>query len=382
MRLSLLAALLLLATLACSDASTAPKTGGSAPLQLSLQSVVEGLTQPVFLTAPDGDARLFIVERPGRIRIMASGALEPTPFLDIRARVNNIGERGLLSMAFDPRYAANGFFYVYYVDLAGNVVLERFASTPGSDIAGSSAGVVMTIAHGGNEHHGGLIAFGPDDMLYVAPGDGRCCGDPQNNAQNLNSLLGKVLRIDVRTLPYTNPAGNPFIGQTAARAEIWAYGLRNPWRFAFDVPSGMLYISDVGQDAREELNVALTSGAGLNYGWPFMEGSACFNPSSNCSAGRSLTLPVFDYLHSEGCSIIGGYVYRGSVIPELIGHYLFSDYCRGWLRSFRVSGAGVSEQRTWAGIAMTQATSFGRDGAGELYVIAGSRIWKVVRQGG
>lgn len=365
---------------AAGNTSAAVVIYGSAPLQLSVRLVVEGLTQPVFLTAPDGDARQFIVELNGSIRIISSGALRTVPFLDIRAQVNSTGERGLLSMAFDPGYAANGYFYVYYVDIASNMVVERFASTPGSDVAGGSAGIVMAIPHGGGDHHGGLIAFGPDGMLYVAPGDGGCCGDPLNNAQNLGSPLGKVLRIDVRTLPYTIPAGNPFIGRDGARPEIWAYGLRNPWRFSFDTPAGMLYIGDVGQDEREEVNAARTSEAGLNYGWRYMEGSACYIPSSNCTTGRSLTLPVFDYSHSEGCSITGGYVYRGSAIPELTGHYLFSDYCRGWLRSFRVTGAGASEHRTWAGIETPMAVSFGRDGAGELYVIAGSRIWKLVRQ--
>ncbi|MDQ3697243.1 MAG: PQQ-dependent sugar dehydrogenase, partial [Gemmatimonadota bacterium] len=360
--------------------STATVTYGSAALQLSLQLIAEGLTEPVFLTAPDGDARQFVVERHGRIRIVENNTLLAAPFLDIRARVNFVGERGLLSMAFDAQYATNGYFYVYYVDLSGDMVVERFGSTPGSNVAGGAAGIVITIPHGGNEHHGGLIAFGPDGMLYLAPGDGRCCGDPQNNAQNLATLLGKVLRIDVRTLPYTIPAGNPFIGVAGARAEVWAYGLRNPWRFSFDAPAGMLYIADVGQDAREEVNVASTTAAGLNYGWRLMEGSACYNPSANCNLGGLLTLPVHEYLHTEGCSVTGGYVYRGSAIPELSGHYLYSDYCRGWLRSFRFSAGHATEHQSWAGITVQRSVSFGRDGAGELYMIGGERAWRIVRQ--
>ena len=363
-------------------ASTVTVTYGSAPLQLNLQLAAEGLVQPVFLTAPVSDARQFIVERPGRIRILVGGSLLATPFLDIRTRVNNTGERGMLSMAFDPGYASNGRVYVYYVNLAGNMVVERFASTPGADVAGASTGIVMDIPHGGNEHHGGLIAFGPDGMLYVAPGDGGCCGDPQNNAQNLNSLLGKMLRIDVRSLPYAIPADNPFIGRPGARPEIWAYGLRNPWRFSFDASDGRLYVGDVGQDAREELDIARTGEGGLNYGWPLMEGTACYRPTTNCEVGQSLVLPAMDYPHSEGCSITGGYVYRGSAIPELSGHYLYSDYCRGWLRSLKAAGAGAAEHRTWAGIVATQAVSFGRDGAGELYLIAGTRVWRLVRQDG
>ncbi|MEO6445654.1 MAG: PQQ-dependent sugar dehydrogenase, partial [Gemmatimonadaceae bacterium] len=367
-------------TLVQGDSSQVVVSYGSAPLQLEVQQVVSGLTQPVFLTAPEGDARLFIVERPGRVLLFANGALKSAPFLDIRSRVNNNGERGLLGMAFDPRYASNGIFYVYYVDLGGNMALERFTSTPGADVAGASGGVVMTIPHGGSEHHGGMIAFGPDSMLYLAPGDGGCCGDPQNNAQNLVNLLGKVLRIDVRTSPYSIPAGNPFIGLQPNRQEIWAYGLRNPWRFSFDAPGGMLYIGDVGQDAREEVDAIPVGTAGANFGWRFMEGIVCYNPTSNCALGRTLTRPVYDYTHADGCSVTGGYVYRGREIPEFVGHFLFSDYCRGWLRSFRVQGAGVADLRAWAGITLPQMVSFGRDGAGELYMVASNRVWKLFRK--
>jgi glucose/arabinose dehydrogenase len=362
-------------------ASAATVTYGSAPLELSLQLVTDGLTAPVFLTAPNGDTRLFVVERNGRILIVDNGTLLATPFLDIQSRVNSSGERGLLGIAFDPQYATNGYVYVYYVNLAGDMVVERFASTPGNNVAGASAGIVIVIGHRGENHHGGLVAFGPDGMLYVAPGDGGCCGDPQNLGQNTTTLLGKILRLDVRTLPYTIPAGNPFVGRPGARPEIWAYGLRNPWRFAFDSPAELLYVADVGQDTREEVNVEPTTAAGLNYGWRLMEGSACFNPSSNCNPSGTLTLPTHEYLHTEGCSVTGGFVYRGSAIPELTGHYLYSDYCRGWLRSFRFTVLdGAIEHRSWSGIAAPLTVSFGRDGAGELYMIAGTRVWSIVRQ--
>ncbi len=369
--------------------STALATGGTAvlvvtyvatPLELSVQLVADALTQPVFVTAPIGDTRLFIVERGGRIRVVVNGALLATPFLDMRSRVNNAGERGLLGMAFDPGYATNGFFYVYYVDVSGDIAVERVSSTPGSNVAGSSSGLLVVIPHRGAEHHGGMIAFGPDSLLYFAPGDGGCCGDPQNNAQNLNSLLGKVLRIDVRTVPYTIPASNPFVGRSGMRGEIWAYGLRSPWRFSFDAPTASVFIGDVGQDAREEVNVAPVSSAGLNYGWRFMEGIACYNPSLTCEDGRTLTLPAYDYPHSDGCSVIGGYVYRGVAIPELTGHYLFGDFCRGWLRSFRNTTSGAADVRAWAGIALPQTVSFGRDGAGELYVVAQTRVWRIMRK--
>jgi glucose/arabinose dehydrogenase len=360
--------------------STATVTYGSTPLQLRLELVAEELTAPVFLSAPDGDARLFLVERNGRIRIVQNGILLAMPFLDIRSRVNFVGERGMLSMAFDPQYATNGFFYVYYVDANSNLVLERFGSTPGSNVAGSVGVIVITILHGGGDHHGGLIAFGPDGMLYAGPGDGGCCGDPANAAQNTSTLLGKLLRIDVRTLPYTIPAGNPFVGRPPGRPEIWAYGLRNPWRFSFDAPTGLLFIGDVGQDDREEVNVASATAAGLNYGWRLMEGLGCFNPNTNCDPGRVLTLPVLEYFHSEGCSVTGGYVYRGSAIPELLGHYLYSDWCEGWLRSFRSTSGGVTERQSWAGIRVPETVSFGRDGAGELYMIAETRVWRIVRR--
>ena len=366
-------------TVAAATRSSATVTYTGADLQLGLQLVVSGLTNPVYLTAPDGDQRLFVVERGGRILIVKNGVLLPTPFLDIRARVNSNGERGLLSFVFDPQYATNGVFYTYYVNLGGAVTVEKFTSTPGSDVAGASAGIVITIAHGGDNHHGGQIAFGLDGMFYIAPGDGGCCGDPQNNAQNTSTLLGKMLRIDVRTTPYSIPPGNPFVGEVFAREEIWAYGLRSPWRYSFDAQSGTLYIADVGQDTREEVDVVPAASAGRNYGWRLMEGTACYNPTVACSTGVTLTLPVLEYLHNEGCSVIGGYVYRGSAIPELTGHYLYTDYCRGWLRSFRYSGGTTTDRRQWAGISVPYTVSFGHDGAGELYMVGTGRVWKIVR---
>ena len=364
--------------LSATGTGTATVTYSGAPLVFGLSPVVSGLTSPLFLTAPDGDSRLFVVERTGRVRVIEDGVVLPTPFLDIANKVNFAGERGLLGMAFDPSYATTGRFFVYYVDLAGSVTLERFGSTPGEDIAGPSLGVVMTIPHGGSEHHGGMVAFGTDGMLYFAPGDGGCCGDPNDNAQNLGTLLGKMLRIDVRATPYAVPPTNPFVDRVGQRPEIWAYGLRNPWRFSFDPLGGTLYIGDVGQDAREEVDVSPGDAAGRNYGWRRMEGMACYNPSSNCDPGATITRPVLEYLHTDGCSVTGGYVYRGRAIPELAGHYLYSDYCRGWLRSFRLAGGVVTSPRDWK-LALSGMVSFGRDGAGELYMIASDKLWKIVR---
>ena len=361
-------------------ASAASVSYQGAPLALRVEQVADGLTAPLFLDAPPGDPRLFVVERPGRVRVIENGAMLTTPFLDITSRVNFNGERGMLGMAFDPAYATNGRFFVYYVDLGGGMTLERFSSTPGSNVAGSSDGIVLAFPHGGSEHHGGTIAFGPDRMLYLGPGDGRCCGDPDNNAQFTFSLLGKILRLDVRTFPYVVPAMNPFVGRVDAREEIWAYGLRNPWRFSFDDESKLLFIGDVGQDLREEINVVSSAKAGLNYGWRLMEGSACYNPSTNCNpSGAQLTLPAHEYTHADGCSVTGGYVYRGAAIPELTGHYLYADYCRGWLRSFRVESGNVTDHRLWSGVSLPQVVSFGRDATGELYMIAGARVWRIVR---
>jgi glucose/arabinose dehydrogenase len=353
---------------------------GGAPLELGLDRVAEGLTAPVFLAAPEGDARLFIVEREGRIRILRDGTLLSTPFLDIRDRVTFTGERGLFGMAFDPAYAVNGFFYVYYTDARSDLVLERFGSSPAGDVATGSQGIVITIPHGHGNHHGGMVAFGPDGMLYLAPGDGRCCGDPDNNAQNLSTLLGKMLRIDVRTAPYTVPGGNPYVGLGGPRPEIWAHGLRSPWRFSFDPPSAMLYIADVGENAREEINAMPANRPGLNYGWRLMEGTACFNPATNCDPTGSLTRPVHEYLHADGCSVIGGYVYRGAAIPELSGHYLYADFCRGWIRSFRLDAGRATSHRSWAGANVPRPVSFGVDGAGEMYVIGSGQVWRIVRR--
>ena len=365
-------------------AATATVTYTSSTFTLSAQQIVEGLANPVYLTAPKNDPRLFIVEQPGRIRIVKDGALLATPFLDITARVVSGGERGLLSLAFDPAYATNGRFYVYYTGALGDIFVDRFTVSGNPDVANTASDPVFTIQHRENSNHnGGLLLFGPDGMLYAGTGDGGGAGDVPNNAQNIDVLLGKILRLNVATLPYTIPAGNPFSGQPGAD-EIWAYGLRNPWRFAFDAPSDgpppQLYIADVGQSAREEVDVADASAAGRNYGWHTMEGTQCYNPSTGCNQA-GLTLPVLDYDHSQGCSITGGFVYRGAAIPEIQGLYFYSDYCSGFLRSFRLSGGAAVDQRDWSFTNIGNVTSFGLDAAGELYMLSSSgRVYRVVKQ--
>ncbi|WP_229507876.1 sorbosone dehydrogenase family protein [Massilia sp. Dwa41.01b] len=288
-------------------------------------------------------------------------------------------------MAFDPDFARNGYVYLYYTDLAQNIVVERYASSPLPDVGDpTSALAILRVAHPQFDNHfGGQVAFGPDGMLYAGTGDGGGAGDPFGNAQNLDSLLGKILRVDVRNAsvaqPYAIPPTNPYVNQAGRRPEIWASGLRNPWRFSFD--GEQLYIADVGQDTREEVDIAAVSQGGLNYGWDIMEGSICYNAASCDRTG--MTLPVFEYEHGandvNGCSLTGGYVYRGTALPELVGRYFYSDFCRGFVKSFFATGAGVVEQRDW-GLSATQVVSFGRDGAGELYVVsAAGRIFRIAR---
>jgi len=356
-------------------------------LSLTLQPFVSGLEFPVFLTAPAGDRRQFIVERAGRVRIVDNGQLLAAPFLDIRGRTSTEGERGLLSLAFHPRYASNGYFFIYHSDLDGNIVVERLRVAGGNANAAdpASAVVLLTIPHPGfSNHYGGLLSFGPDGMLYIGTGDGGGAGDPNRNAQNLGSLLGKLLRVDVDSAApgYAVPPDNPFRGQAGRRGEIWAYGLRNPWRYAFDPDDALLYIADVGQDRNEEVDVAPLGQGGNNYGWNIMEGTQCYNAANCDSAG--LTLPAYEYAHgaadANGCSITGGYVYRGAAIPQLRGEYLFSDYCGGWLKSLRYQNGRASKARDWAAGA-GNVVSFGRDGQNELYLLnAAGAVYRIGRR--
>ena len=366
-------------------------------LRLGLQAVAgaTGLTNAVFLTAAPGDTtRLFIVEQAGRIRILKNGGL--LTFLDISSSVLAGGEQGLLSMAFDPNYATNGFFYVYFTapvagDPGGSLVVNRYQVSSNQDVANPTPLRIITIPHPTNtNHNGGLLRFGADGFLYMGTGDGGSGGDPLGNAQNLNVLLGKLLRIDVSSSsisqPYVSPPSN--ILNAGQRPEIWAYGLRNPWRYAFDVATSRLYIADVGQGAREEVDVAVaattaspSTGAGLNYGWNVTEGTQCYPPGGSCSTAGQ-TLPVLDYDHTQGCSITGGVVYRGSAIPEITGRYFYSDYCNGWLRSLLFNGATATatEQVDWNITSVGNILSFGEDAQNEMYMLASSGIvYRVVK---
>jgi glucose/arabinose dehydrogenase len=361
--------LLLLAACSSPDPGDPGETPGHANLRL--QQVASGLQSPVYLTAPAADARLFVVEQPGRIRIVENGQLLPAPFLDITANVSSGGERGLLSVAFHPRYAQNGFLYVNYTDEGGNTRIERYRVSGDRNRADpASASPVLHVRQPYSNHNGGLVAFGPDGMLYIGMGDGGGGGDPQKAGQDPLQLLGKLLRIDVDAAqPYGTPADNPYAGRSGGRAEIWATGLRNPWRFSWDRTANLLYLADVGQNRLEEVNVVPASQAGVNYGWVVMEGSDCFEPRSGCQR-TGLALPVLEYTHDDGCSITGGFVYRGQAIPALRGHYLYADYCQGWVRSFRYANGQAADKRSYALENVGNISSFGEDSRGELYVIS------------
>ncbi len=336
-----------------------------------LEKVATGFTQPTYLThAGDGSGRLFVVEKPGRVWIVENGTRRPEPFLDIRDRVRaRESERGLLSIAFHPDYEHNGRFFVDYTDRDGNTVVSEFTvSSDPYQADPNSERVLLYIKQPAANHNGGQLQFGPDGYLYIGMGDGGRAGDPWGNAQNLGVLLGKLLRIDVDAgEPYGIPPDNPFVSSREGRPEIWAYGLRNPWRFSFDRASGDLYIADVGQNKWEEVDVAWAPDpGGQNYGWDIMEGFHCFEPAEGCDP-TGLTPPVLEYGHDLGCSITGGYVYRGQKYRDLQGTYFFSDYCTGRLWGMRPLDGGWQ----WAEFLATglNVSTFGEDEEGEIYVL-------------
>lgn len=342
--------------------------------------VIAGLSSPADLqSVPTDPSRLFVVEQAGRIRVLRGGALLATPFLDISARILSGGERGLLGLAFHPQFAANGRLFVNYTDRSGDTHISEFrAAPPGGDQAdATSERELMLVRQPFSNHNGGGLAFGNDGFLYIALGDGGSAGDPQRNAMNLGSRLGKMLRIDVDGgQPFVVPADNPFVGQAGILPEIWAYGLRNPWRFSFDRSTGDLYIGDVGQGALEEIDVGLASRrGGENYGWNTMEGTRCFSPSSGCDMS-GLTFPVAEYGRSDGFSVTGGVVYRGCRMPGYAGHYFYADFGSGMIRSFRLDEGGTArDARDWTaalsgtGRAIRNPSSFGVDADGEMYIV-------------
>src|SRR5438309_3703271 len=345
----------------------------AAPPAVTLRPVASGLTLPVEIAhAGDGSGRLFVVGQGGAIKIIRDGAVLATPFLDITAQVLSGGERGLLGLAFHPQFRSNGKFYVYYTRRTDGtiVVSEYLRGAANADVADpATERQLFTVTHPLSNHNGGHIVFGPDGYLYIGIGDGGGGGDQNNNAQNLGVRLGKLLRIDVNAAPgFAVPPGNPLVAQAGALPEIWAYGLRNPWKFNFDRATGDLLIADVGQNAWEEVDFEPTGDpGGRNYGWRITEGNHCFNPSSGCNL-TGITLPIIEYGHnfsSGGFAIIGGYVYRGRKSAALRGFYLYGDNV-----SNHMWAAAASEG--WAPFSLINGPSgistFGEDEAGELYV--------------
>jgi glucose/arabinose dehydrogenase len=334
------------------------------------QSVADGLERPVGLfNAGDGSGRLFVLEQPGTIRIIKEGEVLPTPFLDIVDRVGSGGsEQGLLGLAFHPNYAENGHFYVNYTDRNGNTVIARFSVSDNPDQADPASEVqLLGVEQPFGNHNGGMLAFGPDGYLYLGLGDGGSAGDPFGNAQSLSTLLGKILRIDVDDGdPYAIPPDNPF-ASGGGRPEIWAYGLRNPWRFSFDLLTNDLYIGDVGQNQWEEIDfLPAGSPGGANFGWNYREGAHPYEGSP--PAGLNLIDPVAEYDHSQGCSVTGGYVYRGQDLPDWSGVYLYGDYCSGlvWGLLHLPDGSWQNARLFESG---ARITSFGQDQAGEIYLV-------------
>lgn len=365
--------------------------------RLSSEIVAEGFSKPVYVCqAPGDDERLFVLEQRGVIRIVRNGRKIPQFFVDLRDRVHNPvmpgDERGLLGMAFHPRYQLNGYVYLNYVNKDDYTIISRFTLTDLPDkLDENSEKVLIKLKQPFSNHNGGHLAFGSDGYLYISLGDGGKWGDPYNNAQNLNTLLGKILRIDVESGdPYLIPPDNPFVDNLEAKGEIWLYGLRNPWRFSFDGKTGDIYIGDVGQDMWEEIDfISAEEAGGENLGWRVMEGSHCYHPPEGCEPTG--IPPIYEYPNDanymkvltglsepnvDGCSVTGGYVYRGKKIPSLIGTYFFADYCSGNVWTFKVSNGGVedfqnrtAEINLGGGEFVNNISSFGEGNDGELYLV-------------
>jgi glucose/arabinose dehydrogenase len=355
-----------------------------AGLNVAFETVVDGLDSPLaVLSAGDDSGRIFVVQQGGQIRIVRGGSLVADPFLDISARITSGGERGLLGLAFHPNFPTDPRLFVNYTDANGDTQVSSFTVDAGRPDAadGNSEVKLLHLAQPFPNHNGGAVVFGPDGYLYISTGDGGSGGDPLGNGQSLKTLLGKILRIDVdRTdanLPYAIPPGNPFVGTADALPEIFLYGLRNPWRLSFDRATGDLWIGDVGQGAWEEIDVARAGGADENFGWNTMEGNHCFSPPDGCTR-TGLTPPVAEYSHESGCTVIGGYVYRGSAQPALAGGYLFGDYCSGTVWAIDSASDALRDPAVVLESGAS-ISSFGEDEAGELYAtdIGGGKLLRV-----
>ncbi|MGH3442498.1 MAG: PQQ-dependent sugar dehydrogenase [Nitriliruptorales bacterium] len=366
------------------EPSPTPTPSPTGPVDVALEPLPFEFDFPMLATAPAGDDRLFVVERRGTVRIVERDGGRPRlvdePFLDVSNLTRTGGEYGLLGLAFHPDHASNGRFFVHYSDRGdgGARLVEYRVSDDPNRADPDSARQLLAVDQPASNHNGGAVAFGPDGYLFLALGDGGAAADRFGNGQDPSTLLGALLRIDVDRSegdrPYAIPPDNPFADGDGGAPEVWAYGLRNPFRASFDRDTGDLYIGDVGQNAWEEVDVAPGDAAGLNYGWPITEGTHCFDPPEGCDRG-GLTMPVVEYPNGEGgaCGVIGGHVYRGSAMPGFAGTYVYGELCAGWVRSFRAEARGdgtfdVGEERELL-TGLGGVISFGEDGAGELYVI-------------
>ena len=369
----------------CGDSSGLVATGGG-DFPVDLELVADGFDAPVFVTAAPGDTdRLFVVEQGGVIRVVRDGTVLEEPFLDITNLVSTGEERGLLGLAFHPDYLFNGWFFINYTDTVGDTRVVRYTVSGDPDVADPDSWLdILVVEQPYPNHNGGMLAFDARSLLYIGLGDGGGSDDPDDNAQDPGTLLGSMLRVNVNgstvSQPYVIPVSNPFVGDPEVRPETWAYGLRNPWRYSFDRATGDLYIADVGQSAWEEVSVQPGgSPGGQNYGWPILEGTRCYPAGTACN-DDGLTLPVHTYAHGDGCSVTGGYVYRGEAIPQLSGRYLFGDFCGGWVRSFLLSGGEATDVREHPDLAPGgNVVSFGQDALGELYVVEhGGAVYRIV----
>jgi glucose/arabinose dehydrogenase len=368
--------LTLIVAIAFAAAALGPGAGPTQALSGSLTLVAGGFAKPLFVAEPpDGSGRLFVVEQGGRIRIVKNGSVLGTPFLDISWAVSTASEQGLLGLAFHPKFATNRKFYVNFTRANGDTAINEYrASSSNADVADmSTRRRIITIAQPYANHNGGHMTFGRDGYLYIATGDGGSAGDPGNRAQRVDTLLGKILRIDINgtlgSRQYRIPKSNPWVGKTG-RNEIWSRGLRNPWRFSFDRSTGDLWIGDVGQSRYEEIDrssASVGAGKGKNFGWRVLEGNACYRPSSGCDRSGKVS-PVVVYGRTDGCSVTGGYVYRGSASPALVGRYVFGDYCSGkiWTIANRAKRPATKQLLIDTNL---NISSFGEDAAGELYVV-------------
>ncbi len=366
----------------CGTSPNEPPPPGNLDATLALEVVTSALNQPIDLTAPPADPRLFVAEQIGRIRIIDNGQLLATPFLDVTGDVDCCGEEGLLGIAFHPDYESNGYFYVSYTHTNGDSRLDRFTVSANANVADPNSRLpILAIQQPFSNHNGGQVVFGSDGMLYWSLGDGGSGNDPLDSGQSPNTWLGSILRIDVDAgSPYDIPPDNPFANGANGAPEVWAYGLRNPWRFSFDRVENVIYIGDVGQGSWEEVNAQHADLAPVNYGWKIMEGRHC-RPGgpTNCDQ-TGLTLPAIEYVNDgASCAVLGGFVYRGSAIPEVVGHYFYSDFCGGWLRSFRYDNGTVSSEMSWDVGGLGSPRGFGEDASGELYILADSNVLRLVK---